>query len=305
MKPINVTLRQLRAFASLARYGRFRAAASAFNLSQSAFSTAIRQMERELGIALFDRTTRRVELTAAGRMLLPEVERLLAEFDRALRDVQSAGEAQRGRVVVASIFSIATDVLPVIIREFKSSHPNVRVDLLDFTASQVQASVRDATADMGICARSEIEGNLEFELLVVDPFVAIIPEKHPLAKARKVALENVVRYPFVAMAKGTQIRSVVDAALRERGLRVTPAYEATQPSTIVAMVNAGLGLSVLPKRTLGKVRSYMKKLADEGFVRELGIITRAGQAMTPAAEAFRRQLVRYFAITDRRPRVRR
>lgn len=294
MKPVNVTLRQMRAFASLARHGRFRTAASAFNLSQSALSSAIRQMERELGTTLFDRTTRRVELTVAGRTLLPEVERLLADVDRVLRDTQSTAEAQRGRVVIASIFSIATDVLPTIIHEFKASHPNVRVDLLDFTASRVHASVHDATADMGICARSEIEGDLEFELLVVDPFVAIVPARHPLAKSREVSLEDVIRHPFLAMVKGTQIRSAVDAALQRRGLHVVPAYEAAQPATILAMVAANLGVSVLPKRTLPGSPVRARTLKEPGFNRELGIVTRAGQVMTPAADAFRRQLFRYF-----------
>jgi len=294
MKPINVTLRQMRAFASLARHGRFRTAASAFNLSQSALSSAIRQMERELGNTLFDRTTRRVELTVAGRALLPEVERLLADIDRVLRDTQSAGEAQRGRVVIASIFSIATDVLPTIIHEFKVSHPNVRVDLLDFTASQVQSSVHNATADMGICARSELDGDLEFELLVVDPFVAIVPARHSLAKSREISLENLVRHPFLAMVKGTQIRGMVDTAMRRRGLHVNPAYEAAQPATILAMVAANLGVSVLPKRTLSGARGLIRDLEEPGFDRELGVVTRAGQTMTPAAEAFRRQLFRYF-----------
>lgn len=295
MKPLNVTLRQMRAFASLARYGGFRAAAAAFNLSQSALSSAIREMERELGVPLFDRTTRRVELTPAGRQLLPDVERILAELDATLRDVQSAGEAQRGRVVIASIFSMATHVLPVVIHQFKAAHPNVRVILLDYTASAVQASARAGEADLGICARNDLEGDLHFETLAIDPFVAILPAKHPLSKSRDVPLKELLRFPFITMAKGTQIRSLTDSALRARGLHASPAYEASEPATIQAMVEANLGVSVLPKRTLSNANVLVRRLAEPGFERQLGIVARPGHSLTPPAEAFRRQLFQYFS----------
>jgi len=125
--------------------------------------------------------------------------------------------------------------------------------------------------------------------------VAILPAKHPLSKSRDVPLKELLRFPFITMAKGTQIRSLTDSALRARGLHASPAYEASEPATIQAMVEANLGVSVLPKRTLSNANVLVRRLAEPGFERQLGIVARPGHSLTPPAEAFRRQLFQYFS----------
>jgi len=296
LRPHNITLRQMRAFISLARHGSFRAAASAFNLSQSALSIAIRQMEDELGVSLFDRTTRRVELTSAGRSLLPRIERMLAELDLMLDETHNAADLKSGRVVVASVFSVATEVLPLVVARFRRIHPGVRVALLDYTASAVQEAVRQGRADIGVCARNELDGDLDFERVAADPFVALLPARHPLVPTPEVGLGDLVDHPIVAMAKGTQIRTLIDSALHARGLSVRPAYEATQPAAVEAMVAAGLGASILPRISVSarNPRIVIRVLAKPGLERELGLVARTGRARPALVQDLRLHIIDYF-----------
>lgn len=296
MNQINVSLRHMRAFTALVRHGNFRRAAQSLNLSQSALSMTIQQMERELGVALFDRTTRRVELTTVGSNLLPTIDRILGDIDMSMADARAEAEGQRGRVVVASTLSIAVRNLPTVIQRFRAKYPNIRVSTLDYTVSAIHHSLRVNESDIGICGQNEFDSELDFEFLKSDRLEAILTREHPLAKQSEIRWQELLSYPFVAMSRGTQIRDLIDAGLRRRRLTVNPVCESTQPVVIEAMVEARLGISALPKATLASNNDRLcrRQLCDPVIERRLGLLSRKGRSLSPAAAAFRTELLRYM-----------
>ena len=293
---INVTLRQMRAFATVARQSSFRQAAEMLNLSQSALSTAILQMERELKVTLFDRTTRRVDLTDIGRGFLTTVERILTDVDLGIADVRAEGQGQRGRVVVSSILSVASQVLPMVIVAFKEKYPNIKITVLDHTVTAVHRSLLTNEADFGICGQSDLDPELDCKFVAPDRYQAIAPLGHALAKLKSVRWADVVGYPMVAMTRGTQIRDQIESVLQSRDLAINAVCEMSQPLSIEAMVQARLGVSILPKSSLspGNRRIWCRPLTDPVLDRRLVTIWRKGRSLSPAAETFRAEVERYM-----------
>lgn len=302
MKQTNVSLRQMRAFVTLAHYSSFRQAADALNLSQSALSTAIQQMEAELAAQLFDRTTRRVELTIVGRNLFPTVERILADIEISMEDVRSEALGTRGRVVVSALLSIVVRVLPIVVERFKAKYPNVKIVVLAHTLSAIHRSLQVNEADIGVCGHTELESDLDFEFLVADRFQAILPLRHPLAKASEIRWRELSPYPFVIMTRGTQIRDLIESVLQRQKLSLTPVCEMSEPMAIEAMVESKLGISVLPKSALtpNNNKLCVRPLVEPMLERRLGTITRKGRTPSPAAAAFRAELGRYMGEKFRR-----
>ena len=150
MTRINLSLHQLEAFVGVARYGGFTRAAERLFTSQPGLTLLIRQLEEELQVRLFDRTTRRVELTSAGLELLPVAERVFAELELTVQNLRDLGNVRRGRVVVAALPSLSATLLPQALALFNTQYPDVKVLLRDGAAGEIVEMVRAGHADFGV-----------------------------------------------------------------------------------------------------------------------------------------------------------
>ena len=286
---MDLNLRDIRALVAVAEAGNFTRAAARLHLSQPALTVQIRRLEEAVGTRLFDRNSRNVALTPAGRELLPLMRKSLHDMECVLRDARALGEGERGTIRIACLPTFAASVLPELVIVMKREVPRVAFDIRDVVASTVNTLVRDEEADVGLTGGEVSDPMLEVLHAGVDRLVAVCPREHPLAKQRRVTLDDLVRSPLVLTAPGTSVRAVVDAALGET--RETPdiACEPTYMMTAVAMVRAGLGITILPE-TAREVRAepglVVKPIDHPAFARPIAIVKRRGRTLPVVTDRF-------------------
>jgi DNA-binding transcriptional LysR family regulator len=287
--PINLGLRHYRAFVAIARSGSFRVAADNLRISQPALSVAIRQMEEKLDLTLFNRTTRRVELTPIGADFLPMAERVLRDFEASATDIRSAALRKRGRVIVACLPSIGVRFMPEILNRFRIRHPDYAVQILDDATKDMMVRVARNEADFCISSNWRIDQELRFAPILEDHYVAVLPRAHALAGTPSIRWKEIIDQPFIAMAQGTHTRELMDAALSKKRMAVYPFYIASQIQTIVGLVEAGMGVSALPEKTLPvrmQDRIAISRLTDPAMSRMIGFTTSRHRPLPAAAGSF-------------------
>lgn len=288
---MDVTLRQLRAFLAVAHAGSFTAAAHRLHLTQSAVSVLVGELERAVGLRLFDRTTRQVQLTDAGRELHPVAEKMLADLGQALAASRDLVARARGRVSVAATPLMSAILLPRAIAEFDRLHPGIRVVLRDTQAAQIQPQVRDGEVDFGIGTVERPGREIDAEPLMVDALVLALPAGHALAERRRSARwSDLAGERFIALRRDNSVGQLIGDSLAASGIEVQVVHEVAFLSTLLGLVDAGLGVAVLPSYAspaLQAQRVRIRPLVGPLVRRESSILTRRGRSLSPAAAAFK------------------
>ena len=287
---MNVTVRQISAFLSVAQTGSFTAAATRLHLTQSAVSVLVSELEGQFGLRLFHRTTRLVQLTDAGREFCPVAEKVLADLTNALASSKELVAKRRGRVTVAATPLMASIWLPKIIGEYAAMYPGIKVILQDTLASLIQPKVRDAEVDFGIGTFERSGRELVAEPFMADTLVLACPAGHPLAGKASVAWQDLAGHPFISLTPDNSVGQLIKKCRIDAGLELQDAYEVAYLSTVVGMVDAGLGVAVLPSYASPMTRVYkieVKKMVKPAIRREISFITRQGRTLSPAAESFK------------------
>ncbi|MES2976199.1 MAG: LysR family transcriptional regulator [Pseudomonadota bacterium] len=282
------SLPDLRAFVTVGEHQSFAAAAQALHLSQPALSRRISNLEQMLGVRLFDRTTRSVELTVLGRRFLGEVRGLVEHIDRSVLSLRDAAELETGDVTIGCVFSVVHHFLPPVIRAFRALHPNVLVRIIEEGADEVLASVKHGEADFAVNYIGMQDPEVEFTPLLKEPYVLACPVGHPLARRRSVRWEELADYPQARVSHASRNRLFIDQALAEVPPLPRPVIEVRHVSTLIDIVESGLGLAVVPQLTLPRKPASVVgvKLEQPAISRTLAIIKRNGRSLSPAAAAF-------------------
>ena len=300
---MNITLKHLRAFVEVARQGSFTRAAGALFVSQPALTVIINQFEEFSGLRLFDRTTRRVWLTKDGRDFLPSAERVVEEFDAAVLGLSAVAERRRGRVTLATLPSVAIRLLPGILKKFTERHPAISVHLHDSNASGVQRRVERGEVDFGIASRWEDNAELRFEALLRDRFGLVCRPDHPLAKSGEpLAWSELAGYPFLGLARDTGIWPLLNGIDGLPDSVRRPLYEVANIATLEGMLQAGLGITVLPELALPRAHApalMFRPLVGPALRREICVIRRHGRSLSPAAQRML-ELIQAESGADRR-----
>jgi len=243
---MNISLRQLRAFLAVARQQHFRRAAESIHLSQPAVSRHIAELEAELGIRLFDRTTREVVPTEAGRYLESAMGRVLDELEGVLSHVHSESERKRGKVHVAAVPTLSAGLMPQCIADCASRYPELTIQLHDQAQTMVLDSVRGGEVDFGIAIDPPLTGEFDSELLLRDPFVLVCRPEHPLARLDRVPWRKLHGEPLILLDYSSGSRRLIDHALASRHIEANIVQQTGHTLTTFRMVEAGLGISVSP-----------------------------------------------------------
>jgi DNA-binding transcriptional LysR family regulator len=286
---MNITLRQLRAFVEVARRRSFTSAARHLHLTPSALSHLMRELEGHLGTRLLDRNSRNLSVTAAGMELLRSADRILGDVDQTLAGVRDVVARKRGRVTVAAPPVLAASLIPAAMARFKAVHPGITVRLLDVLTAGILEAVRSGEADLGVGTFRQSEPEVHLDALFEDRLVAVVPAASALARKRRLAWKDLRGVPLIMMTNASAFHYLVDRALSHAGEPVTPAYEVGYMGTAIGLVEAGLGVAVLPAyaRSMSDAKkAIVRPLESPAVTREVCIVTRGGRSLSPAAEAF-------------------
>jgi DNA-binding transcriptional LysR family regulator len=244
-----VELRHLRYFVAVAEELHFGRAAVRLHIAQPPLSQQIRRLENELGVELLRRNRRSVQLTDSGRLLLEESRPLLVQAERIeqLLGQSSAGEV--GRLGIGFVGSATYETLPRILREFRSRFPKVELRLEELTTAGQAAALKAGRIDVGLIRPPVGDSSLELTPLVEERLVAALPDSHPLAARKKVPVAALAEEPFVLVPRqlGTGLYDDVLAVCREAGFSPNVVQEASEMQTIVSLVSAGIGVSLVPE----------------------------------------------------------
>jgi LysR family carnitine catabolism transcriptional activator len=295
---MNISTRQLQAFITLTRERNFTRAATATHLSQPAFSALIRQLEDALGVRLFDRSTRHVELTAEGAEFEIAARRVLADVDTALSDMHERAARKRGRVAIALLPSLAADWLPAVLAGFRAEYPGIEMQVADVLSEPCIERVRSGQADFALAASRVNTPELRAELFCSDDFHLVCLAGHPLAKARNLRPKDLIAWPFIHLSRTSSVRQYIDAATHPQ--KLPSVLEVEQLATVSGMVRAGLGVSIVPALTLYQFRSpelVIRPVRWAGLTRRIYLVRRRDRQLSIAAQGF------YEWVMARRPRM--
>jgi DNA-binding transcriptional LysR family regulator len=286
---MDLNLREIRAFIAVAQTGSFTRAATRLHLSQPALTVQIRRIEDIVGARLFDRNSRSVALTTIGRQLLPLLQKSLQDMENVLHDARALSDASSGQIRIACLPSFAASVLPDFILAFRNEMPTVTFAIRDVVASVVNQLVRNEDVDLGLTGGTLSDPSLEVLHAGEDRLCVICPQGHALMKKRHVRVDDVAAYPLILTASGTSVRAVVDAAFLDAGCAPLITSEPTYMMSAVAMVRAGLGLTILPRSAreiLAEPTLVSRPIDDPRFVRPVMLVKKRGRTLPPVTKAF-------------------
>jgi DNA-binding transcriptional LysR family regulator len=279
---MNISLRQLRAFLAVARQQHFRRAAESLHLSQPAVSRYIAELETELGIRLFDRTTREVVPTDAGRYLESAIGRVLDELEGVLSHVHSESERKRGKVHVASVPALSAGLMPRCIADCTARYPELTIQLHDQAQTLVLDSVRGGEVDFGVAIDPPTTGEFDIEPLLRDPFVLVCRPDHPLARLDKVPWRKLQGQPLILLDYSSGSRRLIDHAFASRGIEPNVVQQTGHTLTAFRMVEAGLGISVSPALAPPPSTLVTRQMTPQES-REVVLIKRRQRSLSPLA----------------------
>ena len=288
MSRINFDLHQLQAFVAVADRGSFRAAAEQIHLSSPALSRRIEKLESILGARLFNRTTRDVELTPLGRVFLERARTALDDLESAMLSISDIAGSRRGRVTVACVPSAAIHFLPAVVHSFSEKYPLIRVRLIDEAAGQTLTSVASGECDFGISFMGNQIPGVDFEPILMDPFVLAMPRRHVFARRKSLSWADLGDERLISVARSSGNRQLLDDALAKAGHNPSYVFEVNHIATLLGMVDAGLGLAAVPRLALPASHPTLTGVAlkNPAVSRQLGLATRHGASLSAPSQVF-------------------
>jgi DNA-binding transcriptional LysR family regulator len=277
-------LRHLRYFVAVAEELHFSRAAERLGIAQPPLSQQIRQLEDEIGVRLFNRGSRRIELTEAGTTLLEEARQILRHVDKAVRATNSTGHGKSGRLAIGFVGSAMADVLPTILRAFRQRHPRVELELEHvMTPLQIEA-IRSGRFHVGFGRPPIKDESLEVVTVVKEHLLAALPSDHPLASRSRISLKAIADEPFIMVSRlqATSLHDQLIALCRQCGFSPKIAQEAMPYQTITSLVAAGLGVALVPSTVKAFARKGVSYIQLQEQPRNLEIVMFWQKSATPS-----------------------
>jgi LysR family hydrogen peroxide-inducible transcriptional activator len=288
-------LYQLAYFVEAARQRNFTRAAERLRIAQPALSQQMRRLEEELGTPLFVRGRKQTVLTPAGEAFHPQALALLSLAENARQVVAEVAQLRRGRLMIASIPTLSACWLPPIIQRFRRQHPFIELVLREESSEDVAELVESGAVELGFLQLPVNRTTFDLQELFTEPFVVLVPPQHPLAGRRAVRLAQLAGEPFISY-KG-KARNVALEACRNAGFEPRIACESGELETVRALVQANLGVAILPRMALSQHtnKATVLQLREPALERKLGLVTRRNHLWSAAAKA----LVTMFDLSGR------
>lgn len=286
--PVHIHVRQLEAFLAVAKTHSFTEAASHMYLTQPSLSAQIRRLEQIVGLPLFFRSTRRVELTEAGKLFYPVAEQVVSRLMKGMKEIHAMSEGKQGRVTFAALLTVGASLVPAAMSAFSQRYPQVIVEYIEESDEPVYQQVMNGDIDFGIGVSPKSQDEVSFTPVYKDYLFFVCSKSHPLAGLTEISWQQIVQWPFIAMNIGSSLRQLMEKGFSMTGKNLLPVQEAAYQSTILGMAANNIGVSVLPSSLKFMFEHPGVKLITikEQLYRSIGIMTRKDDTLMPAASQF-------------------
>jgi len=285
-----MNLRQLRYLVALSDERHFTRAAAREHVAQPALSQQIRSLEAEVGLALVQRTTRRVAMTEAGELLVARARRALAELDAAQAELQSLAGVQGGRLSVGALHTMGPVDLSLLLATFHERYPAVELTVREQSSEELAAMLRDDEIDLAFLSVTERIQSRELRLrpLVSEELVVALATDHALAGRARLRLGDLAGESFISFREGARLRELLVSAAAGAGFEPRIALESNESRRIRSLVSHGLGVAILPRSDVEGPGAAVAvcDLVEPPLTRDVTLASRAGRRPSPAAEAF-------------------
>lgn len=289
-------LRYLKYFLAVAENGNFTRAAAQCFVAQSALSEQIARLETEIGMPLFARTSRAVRLTAAGEVLVPLAQRILADVEMAQAELDALAGLRRGMLRLGLIQAAASAIdLPAVLGDFHRRYPDIEFEVRSEPSAAMVAAVGAGSLDLAVIGLSgeRLPSALRSELLAREPLVAVMAPHHPLARRKTVAVAELVQdCQFIHLRRGTGVRQHVDEAFARAGVSAQAGLEVGQVQDMISLAAHDVGVTIVPlssvdgsRGTGGSEGFSMVPLSDGAAVHMVSVVYDADR-LSPVATAF-------------------
>lgn len=283
------SVRELRAFVSICHHGSMAAAAQALSLTAPAVSVLLRELEQKLGVRLFDRTTRSLRVSAAGREALLFAERILKDLADLHAEMADVASGRSGTLRIAATSALAQTLLPQIIARYARLHPLVRIELNDCAPNQFQELILQGQVDLGVGVLERSDPELRAQPIAKDRLYVVAAAPWVLPGKRQMRWQQLASLPLITMRSGYGIRASLEQAAAQTQVELQVAHEVNLMGTALALVEQGLGVAVLPESLLHFSRAKdlaLRVLVDPAINRQLSIITRQDHSSSVALLTF-------------------
>jgi len=287
----HATLRQLRVFVSVGKHLNFTRAAEELAMSPPAVSMQVRELEEQVGMALFDRNSRAVSLTTVGEYVLAHARRVLAAM-RDAEDMVANLRGLKGGALDVVMVSTAKYFVPRLLAQFRQEHPQVEIRLrVAHNREQIVELMRQGEVELAIMGRPPQEWSMRAEPFALHPHVLVTAPDHPFAHMERVPAQALLREPFIVREDGSGTRAALHEYLQAHHLSVHIAMEMASNEAIKQAVMAGMGVSLLSLHTMGLELQHGLIATPEveglPLMRRWHVVNTLGRTLSPAAEAFR------------------
>ncbi len=291
-------LRQLHLFCEVYRQRGFSAAARHLGLTQSAVSQAVRALETELGVSLFDASDRS-RPTASGDYLFREGGLIRSQVDDLCNGIRTVGGVGGGTVKFGMIDVAATHLLPGVLHEFKKVSPDIKIEAVVKASGELMLMVERNELDFAIVVTNDIPDSLKRSEIYHDSIVAIVPEGSPLSRS-KIAVTDLRGEPLILYPQSSHSRQLIEAVFREAGITPAVSMELHYPAAILALVQEGMGvglISELSAREHALEGLVIVPVAELVQARQIGIVARRKRRSSPQAQALMERVGRLSGLT--------
>ncbi len=283
-------LRHLRTIAAVARHGSLTKAGDELFLTQSAVSQQIRRLEQELGVEVFRRTSRSVELTAEGRVILGYAQRVLDEVDGLHSELEELTGLLSGRLRIGGVYPTGPYDLFGMLADFRAAHPGVAIHMVEDTQDDVLAALRADELDCAFTALDPDALGDEFAatLLWKEEIVVALPPGHPLAAGAQVTFEQLAAEDLIAYRENSALRRRLERTMAALDLEPRNAFVCTEMAAVRALASKGLGVAVLPRSVAAEPGPpiELRPIGPERLTWPVALVWRAARRQSPAGKAF-------------------
>jgi LysR family transcriptional regulator, transcription activator of glutamate synthase operon len=284
-------LRQLKYLVALADERHFTRAAEREHIAQPALSQQIRRLEEEVGVALVERTTRKVSITEAGEVLVARARRILSELSAAQAELEALRGILTGHVSVGAMHTMGPVDVSLALAIFHQRHPGVELTVLEQSSEELAEMLRDDVLDLAYLSVTErIESHgLGLHQLVSEELVVILPRSHPLANRSGVRMSELAGEQFISYREGSRLREILNRAAREADFDPQVMLESNESRRIRRLVGRGMGVAILPRSDTegsGDADIVVVNLDQPALTRDITLAWRQGRRQPPAVAEF-------------------